>query len=315
MGLLETIPQTSLTYTPGTPGFETHVAQSLGSVKPNFDGLDSYFHSFADSAPEVESLLKETGSLQAGMDADLAGLAGADFAPVDQALSNLITTTDNGVNSLDNTLKAAPGTPALPSDPTLSQAPVVAQSIGPTILKDLAGVLKDLGQIGELIGSAVLKILAVIPVWGWILAGIGTLAAILFHGADPNQVPAAKTEQVFERASNGFIKLFRAGMLSKDTTLHLFAGMIAGMTQAETQLEQRYGEVKPFSNAILNATHVINNLAAEVTAAPLPLPRPLDLNVALALFDSMPSAGWYVDSIQEARQIFTQVIQGLKENT
>jgi hypothetical protein len=116
------------------------------------------------------------------------------------------------------------------------------------------------------------------------------IAKLIFKGADPNQVPAAKIEQVYECASNCMGALYAAGLISQATCLSLIGALITGAAQAEDNAPQYAKDPRPFRNGITNATSVLNAAISGVKGmAPIPL-KTLTASAVSALCTAAPGA-------------------------
>lgn len=217
---------------------------------------------------------------------------------------------------------APPKLPATPNDVNMPDMQIPGgllgmqnSSNGPlspsAIVGDLEKVLSGISAFAKGLMAIIDKALLAVPVWGWVLAGIGTVVALLWHGADPKQVPAAKTEQVFELAADGFHHLFMQHYIDLLTVGNLYASLIATGAQREQALQKQYGEARPFQNAITNMTHVIMDLYRVDKQQPVVTTKKLDLMTATTIWNAQNKRGWYPDSVQAAQQIYWQAVNSI----
>jgi hypothetical protein len=180
---------------------------------------------------------------------------------------------------------------------------------GATAAKAVSSGSFGFGSIGSTLGS--------IAIIGGVVAAVIEIARLIFHGADPNQVPAAKTQQVYEAYGLMMQNLYKAGLISQSTCTSLMSAAITGAQQAEANLQQSapaYAkDPKPFSNAIAGATRDIQaQISTTQGLAPVPL-KPLTLAAAQGASGEFPTTNgkWYPGSINLAQQMRDSTVNQL----
>lgn len=313
-------------YTPGPKtAFSALTASTLGNAITSKDGFDQQLAT-------VTAALKATEALHQSADQSFNDAVSAlpliDSSGVD-SLAHDIGSDAGGLDNLDNALQGSvakyatvpqlPQTPAdvsLPafnipggmlSQPLGSNLPITGSEVG----KALGDMIKGISAFGEDVFKVVSSALAAVPIYGWILAGIGIVASLLFHGADPRQVPAAMTEQIFELAADGFHHLFMQHYFDIDTVSSLYASLIEQGVAQENILAKKYGEVRPFRDGITNMTAVINNLFdADKKASPFTA-KPLTEPIAIQVWNEQSKAGWYPQSVSAAYTIYLNAVNAV----
>ena len=178
-----------------------------------------------------------------------------------------------------------------------------AATIFGTAAVGFASLSAALPSLGALASGSLAEFAALAGPIGITVGIVLTILSRVFHGADPNQVPAAQIEQVFEAAADNVYALQKAGYL-------VFAESSAGMQklisagnlyyQQAVQSNPQYAQDRrPFVNGQANMTKVIN---AEIQAASLLPPAgllPFDQTAAHALY-VQDGAGWYSASVDAA---------------
>jgi hypothetical protein len=132
--------------------------------------------------------------------------------------------------------------------------------------------------------------------------GLGVAAAleilsVCFKGADPNQVPAAQIEQVFEAGADNLLALAKAGYLTAaEAQLGMQRLIQAGQLyyqQAVSSNRQYAQDPKPFVNGQKNMTSVINaEMVPLATLAPQAV-KPWNAAAAHPLYIQDGAKGWY----------------------
>ncbi len=202
-------------------------------------------------------------------------------------------------------------TEVLPTTPTEQVGVISTATAAPIPITSEAIPLNTSQAIGQLsqltaVGAASAPLVATaynainflpgvvsVPLVGEIAAAVVAvvmIAKLIFKGADPNQVPAAKIEQVYECASNCMGALYAAGLISQATCLSLIGALITGAAQAEDNAPQYAKDPRPFRNGITNATSVLNAAISGVKGmAPIPL-KTLTASAVSALCTAAPGA-------------------------
>lgn len=313
-------------WTPGpSDQFSRLTASTLGSTATPDDGFDGMVSTYA-------GLFPLTGKMLDGLEASLEGAqyfaTAFDASGLDQ-LAQQIGADTAALDNMDNDLQAAtaqnaapPALPATPGDVSLPEFQIPGGLLGPSlgpnaltgganVLGDLKTILEGLGVFAKSLLALVESALLAVPIYGWIAAGVAAVVALLWHGADPNQVPAAMTEQVFELAGDGFLHLFLARYIDLQTLGGLLASLIAEGAKREQALEAQYGEVRPFQQGIQNMTRVIGDLWTKAQSQPSAPTRPLDLTTAANIWNAQSKAGWYPQSVTAAKQIYDSAVNSI----
>lgn len=152
--------------------------------------------------------------------------------------------------------------------------------------------------------SALQNVSSMIPVVGAIASSIITLIKLFFKGANPNQVPSAMDEQVYEAASDNAYALCKAGFIDKSTALTINNTLAQLGSQTLQQLQARVGNLGGLQN-------MINTLNAESMAIEGLPERPLvtfSVEQAHALYIQPGTKGWYAQSLQQAAQLTDQIL-------
>jgi hypothetical protein len=156
---------------------------------------------------------------------------------------------------------------------------------------------------------------------GAAIGGIVLAASLIFHGADPNQVPAAKIEQTYEAIADWIQRLFEAGAIDKQTALALFNSLIQGAQQAEYSNPIAQRDPRPFKNGADHAQMVINKYnVSKVQGAADVTPHGLSLTLANQIVSQwmtqtrIGSGGWYPDSVSNAKAVFDVMVNTLIQN-
>jgi hypothetical protein len=156
---------------------------------------------------------------------------------------------------------------------------------------------------------------------GAVISGIVLAASLIFHGADPNQVPAAKIEQTYEAIADWIQRLFEAGAIDKQTALALFNSLIQGAQQAEYSNPIAQRDPRPFKNGAAHAQMVINKYnVPKVQGAADVTPHGLSSTLANQIVSQwmtqtrIGSGGWYPDSVSNAKAVFDVMVNTLIQN-
>ena len=181
----------------------------------------------------------------------------------------------------------------IPTSQAIGQAGAIA-GVTESALGATSGVLLahagGLAAAGGLFAGTAASIAASATLIGAAVVAVIMIAKLIFKGADPNQVPAAKIEQVYECASNCMGALYAAGLISQATCLSLIGALITGAAQAEDNAPQYAKDPRPFRNGITNATSVLNAAISGVKGmAPIPL-KTLTASAVSALCTAAPGA-------------------------
>ena len=128
-------------------------------------------------------------------------------------------------------------------------------------------------------------------------AAVLEVISICFKGADPNQVPAAQIEQVFEASALDMQYLATAGYLTKaEATAGMEKLIQAGdayYAQAVTNNPQYARDQRPFKNGQANMTKSIREFEGTVANLPEVTLLPWDQNSASSLYIQEGARGWY----------------------
>ena len=181
------------------------------------------------------------------------------------------------------------------------------------VAKAAAGVATaaSTGALG--FGSLAAGLSTVGLIGGAVLA-VYELCRLIFKGADPNQIPASKIEQVYECFAESMQMLYQHGLISQNTAVSMMNAAIQGAQQAELNAPAYAKDSRPFNNGIQNATRSIGGLIQQTqTIQPIPL-VPLTLAAARAIymgaFDITPGK-WYAASVQQAYSINDTAVSNL----
>lgn len=204
------------------------------------------------------------------------------------------------------------GTPISPQ-----QAAAIVNQQGAGIGRTVeSGVVAGAGlataaSAGTLGFASVAAGLTTVSLIGAVALAVFELCKLIFRGADPNQVPAAKIEQVYEVFSLGLQNLYKDGLISQNMCVSCMQSAISGAQQAELNAPQYARDARPFNNGITNATNVINaDIRTTQTLPPVPL-KPLSLAAARAAYGSFPSPGWYPGSVQYGFQLLDSAVSNM----
>jgi|GEM_PF-5494337 len=174
--------------------------------------------------------------------------------------------------------------------------------------------------------GALVGVSAAIPIAGAVVAGLALLAGLIFHGADPRQVPASKIEQSFEAAADKLHEMMLAGMIS---VAQAVAGQQACIAAVRAMMDQYHSQLgdKIYSGTIANVTKVINDQIAQTQAhAALPgVPTTLQVQPSSVILEIDPNsaskyypqdgtAGWYPESVQSGDTLVNHYLSTLPEN-
>lgn len=148
---------------------------------------------------------------------------------------------------------------------------------------------------------------------GGSLAGIlGTIAGVapylaplvllplLLHGANPNQVPAAQTEQPYEAAGDDIMSLVKSGKISAGQATGYLQSLIGMGRKAESAIQPQIGSVA--SKGSENLTNVIQQMIQKLSA---PGFDPNQINRSSFVGSNDP--GWYSGAGSEAQQLLSQL--------
>lgn len=173
---------------------------------------------------------------------------------------------------------------------------VAAASSGALGFGTLAASLSTVG----LIGAAVLAVYE--------------LCRLIFKGADPNQIPASKIEQVYECFSEAMQMLYQHGLIAQNTAISMMNAAIQGAQQAELNAPAYAKDSRPFNNGVTNATNSINGLIKQTqTIQPIPL-LSLTLEGARAIYMGafdITAGHWYPASVAQAYTICDTAVSNL----
>ncbi|MGH9770298.1 MAG: hypothetical protein ACRD4Q_01130 [Candidatus Acidiferrales bacterium] len=142
--------------------------------------------------------------------------------------------------------------------------------------------------------------------------GIGAAIAVLimsfFHGANPNQIPAAQIEQIFEIAADNLYALAQNGIITIQQAIQGMQALITSGQQLEAQYQARIGN--PAVRGSQNLTKVIN---AEIAGAQALPTIPLVANATLAgarafYYVKAGASGWYAGSITQGTSLTDQLV-------
>lgn len=213
---------------------------------------------------------------------------------------------------------SAPGS----NTPTFGEASQIA-SITATALGATDAILTAVPALAGITDGSLLIFSSVA---GPIAMGVAVVLSILgriFKGADPNQVPAAQIEQVFEAAADNGLYLARAGYLSISEAQTFMQKLIqAGdlyYQQAVSSNAQYRNDPRPFTNGQANMTKVITNeiTGENALAGVTPIPViPWDAVAGPALFIQDGAPGWYSapgESIDAAAQLTSEFMAALRQ--
>lgn len=116
-------------------------------------------------------------------------------------------------------------------------------------------------------------------------------------------IDASATEQVFERMSDDFAALGRAGYLTQKeanaANQAVYQSAISTMARGDSQMKR----------GLANAKRVISGESQAYLAAPASNPTVWDANAAMAILEAIPSRGWYPQSVAKANQMAIQIIE------
>jgi hypothetical protein len=176
-----------------------------------------------------------------------------------------------------------------------------------------AGTISGLASLGALSTAGTLGTVAAA---GALTAGVGAIVAIvasLFHGADPNQVPASKIEQIFEGAADNMYALVKAGILSKSEGAQGIQSFTQAAIAYEQQTASQLRDPRPFQNAINNITKVNQAELQVLMQLPDSNPSgPINFTAAKAAYYTKPNMpGWYPDAIQGAIQATDEYLKSI----
>lgn len=162
------------------------------------------------------------------------------------------------------------------------------------------------GLLGGAVGAATL--------------GIGAAAAIIaslvFHGADPNQVPAAKINQTFIGASDKLAAAHANGMITKEQAT---SGMEWLKSEAQA-LWQQYPTLAGSTNSKISSTlsQIDSVVTAEESGAKMQVPDNITVEInpdaVSGYYPTAGTSGWYSDSIKAANQIASTYLSSLPKN-
>jgi phosphoribosylformylglycinamidine (FGAM) synthase PurS component len=136
-----------------------------------------------------------------------------------------------------------------------------------------------------------------------IVAVASQIAAMVFHGANPLQVPAAQGEQIFEIWADNLYAVAKAGMLDPAAAAAAMGQLISMGTQYIASLNVG----KAGQAGIANMTKVINAEISAVQSLPAGATKPIDLTAARALYTR--GGGWYPESVTKAAQYTDAFLQ------
>jgi hypothetical protein len=192
--------------------------------------------------------------------------------------------------------------------------------------QEVRSISGDIGLVGG-VGTAMLGVTAlkgvttalhfgtVVPILD-IVAVAGTIASLIFKGADPRQVPASKIEQVFEAAADKINAAKGAGMITRDQASALmdqFIQMGDQVYQQNPTLGLNTGS--PGGKGIANMTSVIQ---AEKNSSKMQLPDNVTIEInpdaAKGYYPTTGTSGWYSESISAADQVASQALAALPKN-
>jgi hypothetical protein len=138
------------------------------------------------------------------------------------------------------------------------------------------------------------------------LLGGGLLAKdLFFKGANPNQVPAAQTEQPYEAAGDDIYRMAKAGMITPQQATQYLQQLQTQGQSAEQALVPKIGDVA--TKGSQNLTNVINNLVSSLGKLPATQAQPLNLQSMQSQFIQPNQAGWYPGTGTQAMQLLSQL--------
>jgi hypothetical protein len=126
---------------------------------------------------------------------------------------------------------------------------------------------------------------------------------MVFHGANPLQVPAAQAEQIFEIWADNLYAVAKAGMLDPAAAAAAMGQLITMGTQYIAGLNVG----KAGQAGIANMTRTIQNEMSAVQSLPAGATKPIDLAAARSLYTR--GSGWYPESVTKAAQCTDSFLQ------
>lgn len=200
----------------------------------------------------------------------------------------------------------------MPSTAQQAQLAQVGQLVGVG-----AGMTASVAALAHAGSAALLGTTAAsVPVIGGIVAGVALIAALIFKGADPRQVPASKIEQVFQGAADKLYRAVQAGMITVDQA-------VAGMEMFIDMGKEIYSQNpslgaatnSPGGKGIANMVKVIE--AEEAAARQLhgtAIKAEIDPNAVKNFYPTQGTSGWYSESLAAADQVAGDYLAGLPRN-
>jgi hypothetical protein len=146
-------------------------------------------------------------------------------------------------------------------------------------------------------------------------ASIAGIVALVFHGADPNQVPAAKIHQVFVGASDKLYAAHKAGMITQQQAS-------AGMDWLSSEFDafwRQYPNLGSSTNS--NITNTVSQVHSQIISEKSAAMQVSD-NISIEInpdavsgyYPADGTSGWYSDSIKAADQLAAQYLASLPKN-
>ena len=146
------------------------------------------------------------------------------------------------------------------------------------------------GPAGKVVGSAI--------------AALDSIVKVFFKGANPNQVPSAQDEQVYEAAADNVAALVKAGYLDQTTGIGIINSLISQGTVTMQNLQAKIGNLGGLQN-------MLNTLQAEIVYVQGMPVMPLitfTSGDAEVLYIQPNASGWYATSISQATTLTDQLV-------
>jgi len=152
---------------------------------------------------------------------------------------------------------------------------------------------------------------------GIAVAAAIVLAKLIFKGADPRQVSAAKIDQAYTTAGRNIHALFDAHMLTKQAALDGINGLLIGAVQAEQVELDALAKGKPLNKPLMDAIpHIKEGFQAQLShvgqTADTPTTQPVNLAKARTYYQKWQK-GYYADCIKWAGQLTDTFIGNLPQ--
>jgi hypothetical protein len=195
----------------------------------------------------------------------------------------------------------------------LSSAQVSAQIAAASGGRGVSGTTAVIAEVGT--GATIVAGIVGGPVAAAAVSKLVKAAEMIFHGADPSQVPASIIEQAYEAAADNLYYLFiKAHMLTRDICIQGINALGQGCQQAE-QTAAQAGTVssQALRRALANAGSVIaaeaSGAAAEADAATTQV---VDLAKARTYYTQLQK-GWYATAISNANALTDAFVSNLPQ--